>query len=406
MILKASTRGGAKQLALHLLSNENEHVGIHELSGVVSDNLQGALQEMYAVSKGTQAKKFMLSLSLNPPAQEKVNTQDFENAITRIEDKLGLTGQPRAIVFHEKNDRRHCHCVWSRIDGHAMKAIKLDYYKKQLNGIAKDLYLEHGWKLPKGFIHPALSNPLNYSLDEYQQAKRDALDPKEVKAAIQQSWKQSDNKTSFTSALADKGFFLAKGDKRGFVVISWRGGIYALSRSIKSKELKARLGKPDTLPSVAQTQEKIKAQQDKLHKRFKAELRAKHDFAIKPLIDKREALKAQQQAARQNLKQTQNKRFKAESSQRQQSLRKGLMGLWDFMTGKSRKQKQAIEEQAIAAKQRDKAEQETLIQHQLIERQTLRQELQALRDKQTQEQMHLQQEINQPAHQQHPTINL
>jgi hypothetical protein len=26
-----------------------------------------------------------------------------------------LNGQPRVIVFHEKNGRRHAHCVWSRI---------------------------------------------------------------------------------------------------------------------------------------------------------------------------------------------------------------------------------------------------------------------------------------------------
>jgi hypothetical protein len=40
----------------------------------------------------------------------------FELAIERIEERLGLQGQPRAIVIHEKNARVHAHCVWSRID--------------------------------------------------------------------------------------------------------------------------------------------------------------------------------------------------------------------------------------------------------------------------------------------------
>ncbi len=55
MILKASQRGGAAQLAAHLLkTQENEHVEIHELSGFIANDLHGALNEIYAVSRGTK----------------------------------------------------------------------------------------------------------------------------------------------------------------------------------------------------------------------------------------------------------------------------------------------------------------------------------------------------------------
>ena len=41
MILKASQRGGSKQLALHLLkTEENEHVHVHELRGFMAEDLQ------------------------------------------------------------------------------------------------------------------------------------------------------------------------------------------------------------------------------------------------------------------------------------------------------------------------------------------------------------------------------
>lgn len=54
MILKGSQRAGAKQLAMHLLkAEENEHVDVHELRGFSSNDLKSALQEVYAVSKGT-----------------------------------------------------------------------------------------------------------------------------------------------------------------------------------------------------------------------------------------------------------------------------------------------------------------------------------------------------------------
>lgn len=114
MILVGNQRGGAKNLALHLLKQENEHVEVHELRGFASDNLMGALNESYAISRATKCRQFMFSLSLNPPPNEQVRTEDFEKAIDRAECELGLTGQPRAIVFHEKEGRRHAHAVWSR----------------------------------------------------------------------------------------------------------------------------------------------------------------------------------------------------------------------------------------------------------------------------------------------------
>lgn len=42
-----------------------------------------------------------------------------------MENKLGLSGQPRAVVFHVKKGREHCHVVWSRIDLDKMRAVQL-----------------------------------------------------------------------------------------------------------------------------------------------------------------------------------------------------------------------------------------------------------------------------------------
>lgn len=115
MILKASQRGGGQDLAAHLMrADENEHVSLHELRGFMADDLKGAFKEADAVSRGTKCRQFLFSLSLSPPEQERVPAEVFEKAIDRIEERLGLEGQPRAIVFHEKEGRRHAHCVWSR----------------------------------------------------------------------------------------------------------------------------------------------------------------------------------------------------------------------------------------------------------------------------------------------------
>ncbi len=74
----------------------------------------------------------------------------FEQAISDIEIKIDLVGQPRVIVFHEKEGRRHAHCVWSRIDVEKMKAINLPHFKLKLRDISRQLYLEHGCLLKSG----------------------------------------------------------------------------------------------------------------------------------------------------------------------------------------------------------------------------------------------------------------
>ena len=117
MILKGSQRGGAAQLARHLLKTvENEHVELYEVRGFVSDDLPGALHEAYAISRGTRCRQFLFSLSLSPPPSERVPVEVFESAIDEAEGRLGLKDQPRVVIFHEKEGRRHAHCVWSRID--------------------------------------------------------------------------------------------------------------------------------------------------------------------------------------------------------------------------------------------------------------------------------------------------
>ncbi|WP_299867968.1 hypothetical protein [uncultured Roseobacter sp.] len=107
MILNGNQRGGGLKLAAHLMNVvENDHVEVHELRGFCSQTLRGALQETDAVAKGTQCKQYLFSLSLSPPETERVPIAEFGAAVAEVEKKLGLVGQPRAIVFHEKNGRR------------------------------------------------------------------------------------------------------------------------------------------------------------------------------------------------------------------------------------------------------------------------------------------------------------
>ncbi len=144
MIIKASQRGHGAELARHLLNgHENEHVEVHEISGYFDDTVRGALQEAEGISRGTRCTQYLFSVSFSPPRDAEVSTATFEDTISRVEQEMKLEGQPRITVFHEKEGRRHAHCVWSRIDTDSMTAINLPYFKNRLMDISKELYLEN-----------------------------------------------------------------------------------------------------------------------------------------------------------------------------------------------------------------------------------------------------------------------
>ena len=173
MILKASQRSSAKQLAIHLQNTvDNDHVEVHELSGFISDDLSGAFKEVQAIAKGTRCKQPFFSVSLSPPKDASVSIEMFEDAIDRIAEAHGLSGQPRAVVFHEKDGRRHAHAVFSRIDAETMKAIELPFFKNKLMDLSRDLFFEHQWKMPLGLRDKSLKSPTNVTLAEWQTAKR------------------------------------------------------------------------------------------------------------------------------------------------------------------------------------------------------------------------------------------
>jgi len=114
-------------------------------------------------------------------------------------------------------------------------------------------------------------------LEEWQQAKRIGEDPRKVKAAFQDAWAISDSKAAFTHALQERGYWLARGDRRGYVALDHKGEVYALAKwaGIKTKQVRERMGDETTLPSVAYTKVEIaRAMQAKMQD-FQKEVREK-----------------------------------------------------------------------------------------------------------------------------------
>lgn len=290
---------------------------------------------------------------------------DFEAAIEQAEKRLGLVGQPRAIVFHEKNGRRHAHAVWSRIDGQELKAIHLPHYKRKLAGMAQELFLEHEWEVPRGFEDSAKRDPLTYNRQEAEQAKRAQRDPKALKALFRECWEASDSKTGFEAALREQGFVLARGDRRGFVAVDGTGKIWSLSRwcGVKPKEMRARLGPETGLPTVDEVADLLR----NLPRQPAEPSNAAFDARRSKLVET-------QRKERATLLKRQEEQRIADVKKRHASLPKGLRGVLSRATGQYQAKLDRLKAEAKAAQQRDREEQQSLIAKHLNERRALTQE--------------------------------
>ncbi len=384
MILKASQRSGAAQLGRHLLNaQDNEHVEVFEVRGFIAEDIMGAMKESEALAKGTRCQQHLFSVSLNPPENEDVPAEVFEGAVASIEEKMGLTGQPRMVIFHEKEGRRHAHAVWSRIDAETMTAKQLSFYKTKLQEVSKQLYLENGWTMPEGLADKSKRDPRNFTLDEWQQAKRAGLDAKTLKSRAQDAWAISDNRESFAHALEERGLYLAKGDRRGHVAVTYEGEVFALSRltGVKAKDIKAKIGKPDDLRSIADTRKHIANSIAPRLDSFIKQAKTLAKDALTPLRDQRKAMREIHAKERTKMAEGQKERWNRETKERAGRLRSGVRGLWDRMTGEHSKTVKRNELEAWQGLRRDRNQRQTILEAQHKERRKLQVKFRATRER-------------------------
>jgi hypothetical protein len=382
MILKASQRGNGQNLATHLMrTDDNEHVLVHELRGFASDNLKGAFRETEAISRSTKCQQYLFSVSLNPPAKENVPLAVFEDAISRIENRMCLDGQPRAVVVHEKEGRRHVHCVWSRIDADTLTARQLSFFKQKLMGISRDIFLEQGWTVPRGLANAAERNPTNFTLAEWQQAKRQGVDPRWLKSAVQDCWTRSDSRAAFARSLEDRGFFLAKGDRRGHVVLDHQGEVWSLPRLLdaKTKDVRGRLGEGDDLPSVTQTLKTIGERMTPAIREHVAGSRERYRDRSDKLFAFKLEMTRLHRKERSDADERLGREWQDETRMRASRLPKGVKGIWHRITGRYGEVRRQNEQEATRTRERHTRERQELVERQLEQRRVLQAKFTELR---------------------------
>lgn len=279
MIPFASQRGGGQDLATHLLNEyDNEQAGLDQLRGAVAPDLHGAFKEWEVLARTlTRCEKYLYSLSINPdPRQGQLTHEQFMDYIQRTEEALGLSGQPRAVVFHTKYGREHCHVVWSRIDAQEKKAVHLAFDHEKLMRVTRSFARDHGLKLPPGYEKSRGAG--QESLYEREQQRKTGLSKADHMQHVTQAWQRSDDARAFVQALSEKGYILATG-KRPYILVDIYGGMNALPKLIDDKKVRTadirkfleRDFPPESLPSVEEAQALVARHEALLARELKAD---------------------------------------------------------------------------------------------------------------------------------------
>ncbi len=255
MIIKGKAAQSTKFWSKHLLRDDtNEMAELREVRGVISTDLEAALEEMRDVAKGSRChKNFMYQANINPRANEKLTPEQWRHAIDTLEKNLGFEGHQRVVVEHVKEGRQHFHIIWSRIDPETMRVRDIGGDRYTMRRTANDLEREFDLSHTKAVRE--YNDPRPRTLQDKERAKRTGIDHDAMKKQLTEIWQTTQTGTEFKREVESLGYVIARGDRVEFALIDPGGGVHSLSRrleGVRAKDLRERFVDldRDKLPNV------------------------------------------------------------------------------------------------------------------------------------------------------------
>lgn len=267
MIIKGKSRAGPSQLAHHLgRADTNERVEILQLDS--AGTTEQAFRDWQTYTLATKGKLGLYHANIDPDTKYEMTPEQWTRAVEILEEELGLQGQPRAVVMHEKNGREHIHVVWARTDMDTMRlrSDSQNYQAHERASLRMEQEFGHEHVPGKHAKRDRDAQPefpsAEASHDEWQQAERGGIGHRERKAQVTALYEASDSGPAFKAALEDAGYVLARGDRRDFVVLDADAKVHSLGRQlpgVKAKDLRDFMVEidPEVLPSVQEARTAI-----------------------------------------------------------------------------------------------------------------------------------------------------
>ena len=102
MIIKAVSRSGGLGLAAYLMQEhkaDRDKAELLELRGFATDDLRTALVSAELEAENTRCAKPLYHVSFRPDKGEHLTPEQWRECINRLEHRLGLDDQARAVVI-------------------------------------------------------------------------------------------------------------------------------------------------------------------------------------------------------------------------------------------------------------------------------------------------------------------
>lgn len=145
MIIKGGSRENRRFFSRHFLNaRDNDRVRVVEFRGLAHETVADAFRDMEADAKGTRCKNYFYTVSMSPREGEELTEEQWTRAVDITEKHLGLEGQPRFVIEHEKAGRVHRHAVWSRIDTDTGRVISDSLTYSKHEAAAREIEKECG----------------------------------------------------------------------------------------------------------------------------------------------------------------------------------------------------------------------------------------------------------------------
>lgn len=194
---------------------DNDNIRVLEIRGTSHpDDLFESLLEMSLTSELTKTDKGLYHVQICPAYGEDklMRDEDWIRAADIMETETGFVGQKRAIVLHDKKGKLHAHVTWERYD-HDTGLMKSNKFSRLAQDRARGL-------IEREFGH-------------YRTPERNKRRP-EMKEFLSEVWQKCNDAQSFMNVIKDKGYVIAAGTQRPYMVVDDSGRSFNLVRQLEN----------------------------------------------------------------------------------------------------------------------------------------------------------------------------
>lgn len=199
--------------------------------------------------KSTAGPVYSFSLAWHP--HQNPDQETMLEAVIHTLGLLDLDDHEAVVVAHNDRDHPHVHVICNLVHPETGKTTVQSYDRLIMSAWAEEYEKNEGEiRCEQRVINnekrrQGASLTKQFGLIKHREKKL------QLAYEIQKLYERSDGAKAFQSALEHKGYTLAQGDRRGYVLVDRNGDIHSLSRQLKgqrAKDLKAQLGHLKDLP--------------------------------------------------------------------------------------------------------------------------------------------------------------